>query len=112
MEQEETKNNENKFSEKPTGTPCCCGPGMSNFFSQCCEDMKWPSDCRSMMAECMKKCRWFLLIPVLFGVLFLLLGYVLDAEVTRTLWMAAAGVVIVMGAFGFLMMSMCRKKRG
>jgi len=112
MEHEETKNKENRFTEQPTETPCCGGQGMSDFFSQCCDGMKGPRDCRSMMAECMKKCRWFLLIPVLFGALFLLLGYVLDAEATRTLWIAVAGFVIVMGAFGFLMMSLCRKRRG
>ncbi len=111
MEHEETKNKENRFTEKPPDTPCCCGPDMPGFFSQCCDGMKWPQDCMSMMAECMKKCRWFLLIPILLGVLFLLLGYFLDAEAARALWMTAAGVVIVIGAFGFLMMSLCRKRR-
>jgi len=112
MEHEETKNNESKFTEKPSDTSCCGGRGMSDFFSQCCDGMKGPSDCRSMMAECMKKCRWFLLIPILIGITFLLLGYFLDAEATRTLWMTGAGLVILMGAFCFLMMSLCRKRRG
>jgi len=111
MEHEETKNSESRFTEKPSDTPCCGGRGMSDFFSQCCDGMSGPRDCGSMMAECMKKCRWFLLIPVLMGAVFLLLGYFLDAEATRTLWMAAAGLVILMGFLGFLMMSLRRKTR-
>jgi hypothetical protein len=46
---------------------------------------------------------------VIIGILLLLLGYVLDAEVTRILWMTAAGLVILMGAFGFLMMSLSKR---
>ncbi len=53
----------------------------------------------------MKGCRWFPLIPVVLGILLLLLGYYLNAEITRILWMAAAGFVILMGTFGLLMMS-------
>jgi len=109
MKNEEKRNNENKFTEKCCDTSCCGGQGMFYAMAERCEGMSGPGDCRSMMAECMRKCRWFLLIPVIIGILLLLLGYILDAEVTRILWMTAAGLVILMGAFGFLMMSLSKR---
>ena len=109
MENEEKRNNEDKFAERRWDTSCFGGQGMPAAMAKCCEGMSGQGDCRSMMAECMRKCRWFLLIPVIIGVLLLLLGYVLDAEVTRVLWMTAAGLVILMGAFGFLMMSLGKR---
>jgi len=42
---------------------------------------------------------------VILGILFLLLGYYLDAEITRILWMLAAGFLILMGTFCLWMMS-------
>lgn len=109
MENEEKRNNENKFAERCWDTSCFGGQGMPEAMTKCCEGMSGSGDCRSMMAECMRKCRWFLLIPVIIGILLLLLGYVLDAEVTRILWMTAAGLVILMGGFGFLMMSLSKR---
>ena len=44
-------------------------------------------------------------MPVILGILFLLLGYYLDAQITRILWMIAAGFMILMGTFCLLMMS-------
>ena len=105
MENEEKRNDENKFAEKYCDTSCCGGQGMSEAMAECCEGMSGPGDCSSMMAECMKKCRWFPLIPVIFGIVLLLLGYYLDAEITRILWMIAAGLLILMGTFCLLMMS-------
>jgi hypothetical protein len=49
------------------------------------------------------------LIPVILGILLLLLGYYLDAETTRILWMVAAGFLILMGTFGFMMMSLGKR---
>jgi hypothetical protein len=109
MVNEEKRNNESKFTEKCCDTSSCNRQGMFEAMAECCEGMSGPGDYRSMMAECMRKCRWFLLIPVIIGILLLLLGYVLDAEVTRILWMTAAGLVILMGAFGFLMMSLSKR---
>ena len=57
-----------------------------------------------MMNKCMKGCRWFLLIPVVLGISVLLLGYYLDAEIVRVLWMVIAGLVILVGACAALMM--------
>ena len=109
MKNEEKRNNENKFTEKCSDTSCCGWQGMSEAMAERCKGMSGRGDGRTMMAECMRKCRWFLLIPVIIGILLLLLGYVLDAEVTRILWMTAAGLVILMGTFGFLMMSLGKR---
>ena len=76
---------------------------MAEMMGKGCEGMSESSDCGSKMAECMKKCKWFPLIPVIFGVVLLLLGYYLDAETTRILWMIAAGFVIFLGIFGLVM---------
>ncbi len=100
MEMKEKTSNENK----------CCGTvedkqKMAEMMDKCCEGMSGTDDCGSKMAECMNKCRWFPLIPVVFGVVLLLLGYYLDAEITRVLWMITAGFVILLGTFGLVMIS-------
>jgi len=113
MVNEEKINNENKSAEKCCDTSGWNGPGMFEAMSGCCGGMKRSGDSRSMMAGCMKMCRWFPLLPVILGILFLLLGYYLDAEITRILWMLAAGFSILMGTFYLLMMSkMIRICRG
>jgi len=109
MENEEKRNNENKFAEKCCDTSRWAGPGMPKAMAGCCGGMSGPGDSRSMMAGCMKMCRWFPLVPVILGVILLLLGYYLNAEVTRILWMIAAGLVILMGIFGFLMMGLSKR---
>ena len=86
---------------------CSCGP------SSCCPD---PSDTKMQEGDktagrtggcysMMDKCRWFPLIPVVFGLVSLLLGYYLDADITRILWMAVAGLTVLLGTFGLIMMS-------
>ena len=109
MKNEEKENKASKSTEKCCETYCRDGRGMFEAISGCCEGMSGPGDCRSMMAECMRKCRWFLLIPVILGILLLVIGYFLDAEVTKVLWMTAAGFVIVMGVFAFFMMGLSKK---
>jgi hypothetical protein len=78
---------------------------MSEMMNKCCEGMSQNSDGSSMMAQCMSRCKWFPLMAVIFGIALFLLGYYLDAEVTRILWMIAAGFLILMGTFCLLMMS-------
>jgi hypothetical protein len=100
METKEEKSNDNKF----------CGTSenkwkMSEMMEKCCEGMSGNDDCSSMMAKCMNRCRWFPLMPVIFGIALLLLGYYLDAEIIRTLWMIAAGLSILLGTLCLLMMS-------
>jgi hypothetical protein len=104
METEEKRSNKNG----------CCGTEadshqVAEMMAKCCEGMSGPGDCGSMMAECMKKCRWFPLIPVVLGALLFLLGYYLNAETTRILWMIVSGLVIIFGTFGFVMISGMKK---
>ena len=49
-------------------------------------------------------------MPVILGILLLLLGYYLDAEITRILWMIVAGFVVLLGTFGLVMMTMISRK--
>lgn len=112
METKEKSNNEKKFRKEWPNMSCCGTQGSDTTMSDCCKTM-WESDDRhSMMNKCMKGCRWFPLVPVTLGIALLLLGYYLDAEITRVLWMIAAGFVVLMGTFGLLMMNrmmkMCR----
>ena len=75
------------------------------MMNECCKGMRESGDGSSMMAECMNRCKWFPLMAVIFGIALFLLGYYLDAEITRILWMIAAGFLILMGTFCLLMMS-------
>jgi len=109
MENEEKRNNENKFAEKRSDISCWNGPGMFEAMAGCCGGMSGQGDSRSMMAGCMKMCRWFPLVPVILGIAFLLLGYYLDASIIRILWMLFAGFVAVLGTFGLIMMGRMKK---
>jgi hypothetical protein len=105
MENEKKRNDENKSAEKCCDTSCWGEQDIFESMAGCCGGMSKSDDPRSMMAGCMRMCRWFPLMPVILGILFLLLGYYLDAEITRILWMLAAGFFILMGIFCLLMMS-------
>ena len=88
MEPKEKTSNDNKF----------CGTeedkwNMAEMMEKCCEGMSGTDDCSSMMSECMKGCRWFPLMPLIVGIVFFMLGYYLDAEITRILWMIFAGLL-------------------
>ena len=109
MANEEQINNENKSSEKCRDTSFWGRPGMFEAMAGCCGGVSKSGDCRSMMTACMKMCRWFPLVPVIFGIAFLLLGYYLDASIIRVLWMLFAGFVVVMGTFGLILMGRMRK---
>lgn len=56
-----------------------------------------------MMKECMKSCRWCALFPVIFGGILFSLGYYLDVEVVRILWLIFAGFIILIGLFMLMM---------
>jgi len=109
MENEEKRKNEYKFAEKCWDASCFGGRGMPKMMAKCCEGMSGPGESRSMMAGCIRMCRWFPLMPVIFGIAFLLLGYYLDASIIRVLWMLFAGFVVVMGTFGLILMGRMRK---
>jgi hypothetical protein len=109
MDNEKKQSSEKKPAEGWWGTACCGPQSRFEAFRSCCGDANGAPDCRSMMEKCMRACRWLPLIPVAIGAMFLLLGYYLDAEVTRALWMILAGLAILMGAFGLLMMRLMRR---
>jgi len=104
METKEQRNNEKEFRGWPNTS--CCGPQRSRkTISDCCKSIGEDDNCRSMMNKCMEACRWFPFVPVVLGIALLMLGYFLNPEITRILWMIAAGSVAMMGVFGFVMMS-------
>lgn len=67
-------------------------------------------DMKEMMLGCMKRCRWCPWIPMILGGVLFLLGYFLDAEVVRLLWLVLSGMVILMGLFCYVMMGMIMRK--
>lgn len=56
-----------------------------------------------MMKEHMKGCRWCAFLPITFGAILFLLGYYLDAEVVRILWLIFTGLIVLMGICMFIM---------
>ena len=60
---------------------------------------------KNMMQACKKKCRWCPVIPIVFGVILFLLGYFLNAETVRILWLVFSCLPIVMGTMGLVMMN-------
>ena len=109
MDNEKKQSSEQKPAEGWWNAACCGPQDRFEAFRSCCPDAGGTQDCRPMMAKCMKACRWLPLIPIVIGAMLLLLGYYLDAEVTRVFWMILAGLVILMGALGFLMMRLMRR---
>jgi hypothetical protein len=105
METKEERNDEKKSVKEWPNISCCGTQGSHGGIPDCCKSARQADGWDSMMDRCMKVCRWFPLIPVLFGIAFFVLGYYLDAEITRILWMVAAGLVILMGTFALIMTS-------
>lgn len=99
----ETKEKTNDAKEWPNMS-WCGTQGRRATMPDCCKGIGEAVDSRSTMGRCMRGCRWFPLVPVILGVVLLLLGYYLEAEITRILWMVAAGLVILMGTLGAVMM--------
>ena len=110
MKTEEKSSDKGSFEGKFFDRSCFGGQGFAETARECCTNAGGGFDCRSMMRECMRGFRWFPLIPVVLGILLLLGGYYLDAEITRILWMGAAGFVVLMGTFGLVMMTITTRK--
>ncbi|MHC4418868.1 MAG: hypothetical protein ACYS8I_15580 [Planctomycetota bacterium] len=108
METKEENGTREPAAEWPNMS-CCGTQGSDTTMPDCCKTMWESDDRRSMMSKCMKGCRWFPLVPVTLGIALLLLGYYLDAETTRILWMIAAGFVVTMGVLGLLVMNKMKK---
>lgn len=109
MENEEKQNDKNKFEDGGRNTSCFGWWNMPEAMAKCCESMREPGGSRSMMTGCTKMCRWFPLIVVVFGITFLLLGYYLDTEIIRVLWMIFSGCVVILGTFGLILMRSMKK---
>ncbi|MHC4620096.1 MAG: hypothetical protein ACYTEQ_20305 [Planctomycetota bacterium] len=110
METKEKRSDESKLKGNFFDRFCCVGPDGRWMMEDCCKGIGGGMDWSSMMGRCMKGCGWFPLIPVVLGMAFFLLGYYLDAEIIRILWMVAAGLVILMGTLGAVMMRVMIKK--
>lgn len=65
--------------------------------------------CEGEMKKCMMHCKWCPLIPVVLGVVLFLLGYFLDAEIVRIVWLVLSGLVVLMGIGCFIMTSLMMK---
>ena len=109
METKEKRNDEKKFTEEGLKMSCCGTQGSHEMMPDCCKGIGKADDHCSIMNKCMKGCRWFPIIPVVLGMVLFLLGYYLSPEITRILWMIVAGLVVLIGTFGLLMMSKMKK---
>ena len=103
MDNEKKQSNEQNAAESWWGTACCGPQDESGGFWNCCGGAGGARDCRSMMERCWRVCRWIPLLPVVLGISLLLLGYYLDASITRVLWMLAAGFSVVLGILGLIL---------
>jgi len=112
METKEKRNDQKKAVERWPGMSCCTSDADPWSMASCCKSFFETHDCTSMMARCAAMFRWFPLLPLILGIALLLLGYYLDASITRVLWMFVAGFVALMGAVGLIlagrMKKMCR----
>lgn len=104
MDNNETGKNQNEFVEKPWEEFCCPSRGDLNRAK---EDLTGgrPGGCCSAMG----KCRWFPMMPVALGIIMLLLGFYLDASITRVLWMSVAGCVALLGVLGLILAGRMKK---
>lgn len=66
-------------------------------------------DMMSMMKSCMAGCRWCALMPIVFGIALFLIGYLLDPETVRILWLIASGFMVFMGVICLVMMAVFKK---
>lgn len=80
-------------------------PGRTALRYEVVDMTKSEIDMKDMMKECMKKCRWCAFMPIIFGGVLFLVGYYLDAETVRTLWLIFTGFMVLMGIFMFIMAS-------
>ncbi|MFC1765497.1 hypothetical protein ACFL6U_25925 [Planctomycetota bacterium] len=107
MNDSEKKSSQNQDHEPNQGRPgrgpeqwanCCHGIGKTD------SGIHSDIDMQHAMAKCFSCCRYFLLVPIVLGISFLLFGYYLSPDVIRSLWMIGAGVAVGMGLIGALVM--------
>ena len=98
-------------TDKERGTETQGAEGMAEMMASCCEGAGdgGPEGMAGMMATCcqgMRGCRWFPLFPAIAGVILFLLGYFLDANVVRILWLVISGAIVPMAFVGVMVVSM------
>lgn len=109
METNERRNDDPK-AMKTWPNMSCCGIDIDpRKMPDCCNSGPGTYDCHSMMSKCAKACRWVPLVPLTLGIVLLLLGYYLDAAMTRMLWMSVAGFVVLLGIFGLILQGRMKK---
>jgi len=109
METQEKRNDEKKTMET-WPTMSCCGTNTDSWeMPGCCKSMFGTGDVNSMMDKCMRMCRWFPLVPIIFGISVLLLGYYLDTSTSRVLWMFIGGFIALMGLLGLILAGRMRR---
>ena len=109
METKVTENEEVTATENTSNNSCCESNNDSAMIPDCCKSIDESGEPCSMMSKCMKGCRWFPLIPVILGTVLLLLGYFLNSEVIRIIWMIISGFVIALGLLCFFIAGKMKK---
>jgi hypothetical protein len=109
MKTTEKENDEKKCEETSPNMSCCGTQSSDETMPDCCKSIGEDDNHRSIMSTCMKGCRWFPFVPVVLGTALLLMGYFLNPEITRILWMIAAGFGILLGTLGLVMMGRMKK---
>jgi len=77
------------------GKSCSSDP---NTKSGCCD----AGNREKPMLACMEKCKYFVLVPVVLGIILLLLGIFLSPSVIVALWIIGASLILGMGVLGLL----------
>jgi len=111
------ENGQQKTERKRDNAWSCCG---AEDWKTCCStdaDSKgafgWRSEgMPSFMGKCFSVFRYFPLVPVIMGAGFLALGYFLSPESVRVLWMVGAGIAVVMGLFGLVVVGRIASRIG
>ena len=90
-------------AEERLHTKCCCPKDVGAGKFQCMDDMK------ARCGERMKACKWIPLFSVVLGASALLLGYFLNPESVRALWLVISGGVVLVGILGLVLMRSIQK---
>lgn len=109
MDTRERGRDERKTREGWPGMLWCGSDAETGWMAHWCGGVRARGNGRSMMGRCAAMCRWFPLLPLILGIALLLMGYYLDASVTRVLWMFMAGSVALMGLFGLIVAGRMKK---
>jgi len=110
MNSQEKEERKIEPEESESQAQSCCQKNGAEAMSKCCENMdkEGVDGMKAMMSKCrsrMKVFRWFPSIPVVVGTILFLLGYFMNPEILRILWLIASGAVVLAGLIGLILMS-------